>query len=97
MTSSFAPERPEKPKKECVITIPEGIEGMDVQTNGVHPLILVNALNMLTKHFARSVIAEAEKAVGKNPKLQEQWIDKKTKQLLGDNPGDSKFDVDQMN
>ncbi len=84
--------------KKATIEIPEGINGMDVNTNGVHPIILVNALNLLQKHFARQLVKMAEKEVGKNPKLQEQWMDRLSKKYLGDNAGgDSKFDINQFN
>lgn len=84
-------------EKNCIITIPPGIEGMDCQTNGMHPIVIVNALNVLSQHFARQLVAMAEKEVGKNKKLQEQWLDRITKKYLGDNPGDQKFDVNDMN
>lgn len=78
-------------KKEAIIKIPDGIDGMDVQTNHVHPIVIVNALEMLQKHFARVLVSMAEVAVGKNAKAQERWLDEQTKKYLGDNPGDFKF------
>lgn len=83
--------------KKAVITIPENIEGLDVQTNGVHPIVLINALNMLVGHLARQIGVMAEKEVGKNPRLQEQWIDRTTKKYLGDNPDDIKLDPNSFN
>ena len=58
--------------KVAVVKIPEGIQGMDCQTNGVHAVVLVNALSMLQKHFARELVSMAKKEVGDNEKLQEQ-------------------------
>jgi hypothetical protein len=82
---------------KAVVIIPANIHGMDCQTNGVHPIVMVNALNTLQKHFARQIVAMAEKAVGKNPKLQAQYIDRLTKQCLGDNPDDFKIDPNLFN
>lgn len=73
------------------------MEGIDVKTGDVHPIVMVNALQMLSKHFARELVAMAEKEVGKNPKLQEQWLDRMTKKYLGDNPGDRKIDINSLN
>lgn len=83
--------------KQAIIKIPEGIQGMDVQTNDVHPIVLVNALNMLQKHFAEAIVAEAKWAVGNNPKLQEQYINRLTKKYLGENPGNLKIDPNSFN
>lgn len=81
----------------AVITIPIGITGMDCQTNDVHPIVMVNALQMLSKHFARELVELAKKEVGDNPKLQEQYFDRLTKQYLGDNPGDQKINIHSLN
>jgi hypothetical protein len=81
----------------AVIKIPEGIDGMDCQSNGVHPIVLVNALDMLTKHYATQMAEMARKAVGNNPRAQEQWLDRLTKQYLGDNPGDREIDPNLFN
>jgi len=83
--------------KKATIVIPEEINGMDCQTDDIHPIILINALNMLLKHFARELIAEAKKNVGNNPKLQEQYLDRLTKKYLGDNPGNLKIDPNSFN
>ena len=77
-----------KEKKEIKIVIPERIQGMDCQLNGVHPIVAVNALNMLINVLAKQIVEEATKEVGDDPFLQSQWIDLKTKQLLG-TKGDS--------
>jgi hypothetical protein len=84
-------------KKPAVIKIPVDIEGMDCQSNDVHPIVMVNALQILQKHFARELVAMAEKEVGKNPKLQAQYMDKLTKQYLGGNPGDLRIDPNLFN
>lgn len=73
------------------------MEGIDVKTGDVHPIVMVNALQMLSKHFARELVKMAEKEVGKNQKLQEQWLDRMTKKHLGDNPNDIKFDPNAFN
>lgn len=83
--------------KKAIITIPQDIHGMDCQSNDVHPIVMVNALQILSNHFARELVAMAEKAVGKNPKLQAQYMDRLTKQYLGDNPGDLKIDPNLFN
>lgn len=83
--------------KKAVIKIPENIEGMEVNTNDIHPIVLVNALDMLQKHFARELVKMAEKEVGKNPKLQEQWLDRTTKKYLGDKGDFNIGDVNQFN
>lgn len=83
--------------KNAIITIPESIDGMDCQSNDVHPIVMVNALQMLSKHFCQELVAMAEKEVGKNPKLQAQYIDRLTKQYLGGNPGDFKIDPNLFN
>jgi hypothetical protein len=72
--------------KNAVITIPPGIHGMDCQSNDVHPIVMINALQMLQKHFAREIVAMAEKAVGKNPKLQAQYMDRFNKTTSGRKP-----------
>ncbi len=79
------------------IIIPENIEGMEVSTNGVHPIVMVNALNMLVKHFSRQLVGMAEKEVGKNPKLQEQWLDRATKKYLGKDSGPTQEDINRWN
>lgn len=83
--------------KKAVINIPETISGMDVQTNGVHPIILVNALSALTKHFAAILQQMAKDAVGDNPDLQAQYLDRLTKKHLGGNPGDQILDPNRLN
>lgn len=83
--------------KNAVIIIPENIDGLDCQTNEVHPIVIYNALNFLQDYFSKKIIKLAEKEVGSNSKLQEQWIDKKTKQLLGNNPDDKKLDINKFN
>lgn len=83
--------------KPATVTIPPDIQGTDCQTNDVHPIVMVNALQILSKHFARELVKMAEKEVGKNPKLQEQYFDRLTKKYLGDNPGDFKIDIHSLN
>lgn len=75
---------------KAIVTIPEGLSGMDITTNGVHPVVMLNGLNMAQKHFARELVAMAREAVGDDPKAQEQWLDRITKKYLGDNPDNGK-------
>lgn len=82
---------------KAIIKIPDGINGMNVQSNGVHPIVLINALNMLTKHYATQLAEMAQQAVGDDPKQQEQWLDRITKKHLGENPGDAKIDPNLFN
>jgi hypothetical protein len=84
-------------RQGAIIKIPVDIEGIDVKTGDVHPIVMVNALQMLSKYFARELVAMAEKEVGKNPKLQEQYFDRLTKKYLGNNPNDIKFDPNLFN
>lgn len=83
--------------KTAVLKIPEAIDGMDIQTNGVHPIVLLNAFRILEKHFARQLVELAKKEVGNNPKLQEQWLDRLTKKYLGENSGDLGIDPNLFN
>lgn len=84
-------------RQSARVIIPVDLEGIDVKTGDVHPIVMVNALQMLSKHFARELVAMAKKEVGNNPKLQEQWMDRMTKKYLGDNPGDHKLDPNRLN
>ena len=71
---------------------------MDCQTNGIHPIVMVNALNILIRHFAREIVKEAKGAVGENEILQGQYIDRLTKKYMGGDPGDLKLDdLNQLN
>lgn len=82
---------------KAVITIPDGITGMDITTNGVHPVVMVNALNMATRHFARELVAMARQAVGDDPAAQAQWLERITKKYLGDNEDNGKtFGLDDI-
>lgn len=62
--------------KTAFIIIPENGNNFNVETNGVNPITIINAMKVLTKHFARELVKEAEKAVGDNPKAQEQYLNK---------------------
>jgi hypothetical protein len=84
-------------RQSARIIIPVDIHGVDVKTGDVHPIVMVNALQMLSKHFARELVAMAEKEVGENPKLQEQYFDRLTKKYLGENPGDIHLDPNLFN
>lgn len=81
----------------AIIKVPDGINGMEVESNGVHPIVLVNALNMLQKHYSRQLAEMARQAVGNNPRQQEQWLDRLTKKHLGENPGDLGLDPNLFN
>lgn len=82
---------------EAIIKIPPGINGMDCQTNGVHPIVLINALEILKKHIAAQLVEIARKEVGDDPKQQEQYLDRLTKKHLGENPGDLRIDPNLFN
>lgn len=84
-------------EKIAIVKIPEKINGMEVESNEVHPIVMVNGLKMLFEHYCRVVAKMAKDEVGDNERLQEQWIDRITKQYLGDNPGDLQIDVNQLN
>lgn len=81
----------------AIIKIPSGIDKMEVETNGVHPIVLVNALNMLVGHFSRQLAEMARQAVGEDPEQQAQWLDRITKKHLGENPGDRTIDPNSFN
>lgn len=81
----------------ATVKIPHTINGMDCQTNGVHPIVLVNAFRMLEKHFADVLVKMAREAVGNDPNQQAQWLDRLTKKHLGENPADLGIDPNNFN
>lgn len=83
--------------KVAILNIPKDLHGMDLQSNGVHPIVLVNAFTMLQKHYSRVLVEMARQAVGDDDKQQEQWLDRVTKKYLGENPGDLKIDPNLFN
>lgn len=84
--------------RAAMVYIPEGIDGMDCQTNDMHPVVMVNALKMLEGVFAKRLVAMAEAEVGRDQRLQEQWLDFQTKKYLGDNTkSDDRFKFGDLN
>jgi hypothetical protein len=81
----------------AIINIPENLEGIKCDTNNVHPVVIVNALSILSKHFARELVKMAKKEVGNNPKLQEQWLDRITKKYLGSKGDLNLDDINRLN
>lgn len=64
---------------KAIITIPEdgGLgTGPQVDTNGVNPITILNALKVIQKHFSQKLVREAQKAVGNDPKAVEKYLDK---------------------
>lgn len=84
-------------KRFVTIQIPESIDGTRCDTNGIHPVIVINGLNILYQHFCRVLVEMAEKEVGPDRKLQEQWIDRVTKKYLGGTGDLGIKDVNQFN
>lgn len=48
---------------------------MDIQTNGVSTLEILDHLNIAMKHFAQELLKEAQQHVGDDPEAQAKWID----------------------
>lgn len=63
--------------KYVTIQIPESIDGMKCDTNGIHPVVIMNALNLLQKHFAKELV---------------KFLDRLTKKYLSGGGGDFKID-----
>lgn len=63
--------------KTCIIKITPDHKTtpLDIQTNGVNKLEIVDFLESLVKVLARQIVEEARQHVGDDPKAQEKWID----------------------
>lgn len=63
--------------KTAIIKIcPESkIETMNIETNGVSTLDILDHLEIAMKHFAQELVKEAQQQVGNDPEAQAKWID----------------------
>lgn len=60
--------------KKAIIIIPQNGNGVDVTTNGVNLVTIVNAITNLNKGLCQQLVKEAEAVVGDNIEAQEKYL-----------------------
>lgn len=70
-----------KVRHATIIITPDEDNKMQCITGDVSAFEIVDALQVLSKHFATVLVEEAIKAVGNNPKAQEKWLDDQRRRL----------------
>lgn len=60
----------------AVILIPAEGNNVNLQTNGVNAITILNAMKNLSQILAQELLKDARHAVGDNPAAQEKYLDK---------------------